>query len=111
MNKPEWGIYPEEKHPIMYWGGRGIITYSRYSGERGLDIPWDRQSFECDDPTNKEEFMDWLNDHAIPYLVSRVQQYSTKHIECSNRDGRFHCIAEDRNGSGYLYIGAWEGQE
>ena len=26
---------------------------------------------------------------------------------CGSRDDSFHCIAEDRNSGGYLYIGAY----
>ena len=108
MQHPEWGLAPEAAAPKLYWGGRAIITYSRYSGERGLDIPRDRQCFMAENDNNQNEFMEWLNDRAIPYLIKCVKNRDTGRIVCANRSGNFHCVAEDRNSGGYLYIGAWE---
>lgn len=112
MNTPEWGAMffdnAVQRGAKMYWGARGAIRFSKYDLKRFLDLYPDRQSFVADDTHRKEEFVDWLNHHAIPYLEKRVTDYSTSHIECSSKDDHFHCIAEDRNSGGYLYIGAWE---
>ena len=42
----EWGNYPENFTPKMYWGARAILE--RVSGQSGksLDLLPDRQSFE-----------------------------------------------------------------
>ena len=107
MNKLEWGVAPENCK--MAWGARAIIKYNRYSDERDIDIPWDRQSFARDDDCrmDKDDFVYWINNSAIPHLESKVKKYDTKHIELHSDGGHFHCVAEDRSSGGYLYIGAW----
>ena len=102
--KPEWGIYPEDFTPDIYWGARAIIT------DGYVDLLWDRQSFQREDHvTNdeKDEFTAWLDKQAIPYLNCKVRAHETAYIELHSRDNRFHCIAEDRSSGGYLYIGAY----
>ena len=104
MNKPEWGIYPENIVPSLYWGARAIITGGK------VDLLPDRQSFIKADhisPDEKDEFVAWLDNQAIPYLNQSVQARDTAHIEFHSRSNRFHCIAEDRSSGGYLYIGAY----
>ena len=101
MQKPEWGLYPDEFTPTLYWGARAIIT------KKKLDIPWDRQSFQTVDEACKEEFMDWLNGDMIPCLEKEIQADNTSHLEIASADGRFLCVAEDHNSGGYLYIGAY----
>lgn len=103
-HKPEWGIYPKDYTPLLYWGARAIIT------DGFVDLLWDRQSFQKADSVTddeKDEFMAWLGNQAIPYFNQKVKAHDTTHIEFHSRDDRFHCIAEDRNSGGYLYIGAY----
>ena len=104
MDKPEWGIYPEDFAPALYWGARAIIT----SGI--VDLLPDRQSFQRADHVTddeKDEFVVWLDKQAIPYLNQRIKAHDTSHIELHSRDDSFHCIAEDHDSGGYLYIGAY----
>lgn len=110
MNRPEWGAMyfdsAAEHGARMFWGARGAIRNRLHSG-RELELYPDRQSFVADDQENKADFVDWINDHLIPYIEKRVKQFSTENIEAHSKDGRFHAVAQDRNSGGYLYIGAW----
>lgn len=102
--RPEWGIYPEDCTPSLYWGARAIITGGT------VDLLPDRQSFQRAahvTDNEKDEFVAWLDKHAIPYLNGCVQTHSTANISFFSRDNRYHCIAEDRDSGGYLYIGAY----
>ena len=76
MNTPEWGATffdnAVQRGAKMYWGARGAIRFSKYDLKRFLDLYPDRQSFVADNPNRKEEFVDWLNHHVIPYLEKRV---------------------------------------
>ena len=104
MNKPEWGIYPENFTPSLYWGARAIITGGF------VDLLPDCQSFQKADlvtDDEKDEFVAWLDNQALPYLNQRVKAHDTAHIELSSRDNRYFCVAEDRSSGGYLYIGAY----
>ena len=104
MDKPEWGIYPEDFTPALYWGARAIITGGF------VDLLPDRQSFQRADhvtDNEKDEFVAWLDKQAIPYLNQCVKARDTAHVEFHSRDNSFHCIAEDHNSGGYLYIGAY----
>ena len=101
MVKPEWGIYPEDVTPKLFWGARAIIR----NGE--LYLPIDRQNFLSKDEEHKEAFVNWINKVLIPYLDIHVAAGDTKRIECHNGDESFHCVAEDRDSGGYLYIGAY----
>lgn len=108
MEKPEWGIFPKETEPKLFWGARGVIVYSRFDQKRRLDLYSDRQSFCMEDEAEgKEEFVDWINHELIPLLETKVRRYDTAHIECASANGKYHAIAEDRSSGGYLYIGAW----
>ena len=104
MDKPEWGIYPEDFTPVLYWGARAIII------DGFVDLLPDRQSFQkAESVTNdeKDEFVAWLDKQAIPCLNQHVKARNTAHIEFHSRDNSFHCIAEDHDSGGYLYIGAY----
>ena len=104
MQKPEWGIYPEDFDPALFWGARAIITGG------AVDLLPDRQSFlkaESVTDDEKDEFVAWLDKQAIPYLNQRINAHDTAHIEFHSRDNSFHCVAEDRSSGGYLYIGAY----
>ena len=51
MTQPEWGIFPEDTSPKLFWGARAIIT-------RGyVDLLPDRQSFISEDDSRKEAFV------------------------------------------------------
>ena len=100
----DFGIYPENREPKLWWGARAIATNRKY----GLDIPWDRQNFEGDkDSPDKDDFFYWLNHVAIPELDNRFKKYETKEISFDSENGCFHCEADDHDSGGYLYIGAW----
>ena len=104
MYSPEWGLYPKDLKPRIYWGARAIIT------DGVVDLLPDRQSFNAAADVSKDEkdeFVAWLDKQAIPYLNQRVQSHDTSHIEFSSRDNHYFCVAEDRNSGGYLYIGAY----
>lgn len=104
LPKPEWGIYPEDFRPRIYWGARAIIT------EGFVDLLPDRQSFQSEADVGKDErdeFFAWVNMQALPYLNRRIKEHNTAHIEYKSRDDRYVCIAEDRNSGGYIYIGTY----
>ena len=100
----EFGIYPNNITPTMWWGARAIATDRNF----GIDIPWNRQNFEGDrmHPRN-DDFIQWINYTVIPELNKRLKNYDTKRISIDSEDGFFHCEADDRSSGGYLYIGAW----
>lgn len=95
-----FGIYPENTNPELWWGARAIVTKYR------LDIPRDRQNFEGDKAASAD-FIQWINDVALPYIEDECIPRKTKNISIDSDDGRYHCEADDRNSGGYLYIGAW----
>lgn len=99
----DFGIYPDNESPKLWWGARGIIRYYGNS----LDIPWDRQSHEFADGEDKDDFIYWIDKTAIPKLEECVKYRDTRKVSFDSDSGRFHCEAEDRNSGGYLYIGAW----
>lgn len=104
MSRPEWGLYPQNCRPRIYWGARAIIT-----GGVVYLLP-DRQSFAMHPSVSKDEkdeFTAWLDKQALPYLNQRVTERDTAHVEFKSRDDRYICIAEDRSSGGYLYIGAY----
>ena len=106
MQKPEFGgLFFDDavnSGAVMYWGARAVI-----SRPGRLELYRDRQGYTADDETDKDEFFEWLNGKLIPYLENCAKGYKTEHVVVSNRDGRFHAVAEDRNSGGYLYVGAW----
>ncbi len=110
----EWGNYPEDFTPKMYWGARAIVR-DRWNGTWALDIPQNRQCFEQLDGSrmDKDDFIDWINSEVIPTLEEKVKQGSFIRWEdiavVISDSGAFRCEATPKNsGGGYLYIGCWE---
>ena len=105
MNKPEWGLFPEEaENARIYWGARAIISKGY------LDLLPDRQSFVVgEDVTEgqKQEFIDFINSTVIPFVEACVSRKVTKNIHADCTEKR-KIVADDRCSGGYLYIGAWE---
>ncbi|MGE4353514.1 MAG: hypothetical protein AB7D36_05470 [Oscillospiraceae bacterium] len=97
----EFGIYPENKVPKIWWGARAIATNRKY----GIDVPYDRQNYEGE---KDEDFLYWINHTVFPALNKKLKNYETEHISFDSESGRFHCEAADRGSGGYLYIGCWE---
>jgi len=97
----EFGIYPEDKTPKMWWGARAIATDRKY----GIDVPFDRQNYEGE---KDDDFLHWINHTVFPALNKKLKNYETEKISFDSESGRFHCEAADRNSGGYLYIGCWE---
>lgn len=100
----EFGIYPENITPKMWWGARAIITRGQF------DIPYDRKSFDGDS-SDTDDFFFWINNTAMPKVIELVQKRDTKEISFDSEGGRFHCEAADRDSGGYLYIGCWTAKE
>ena len=95
----KFGIHPFTT-PKLWWGARAIAN------RNGIDIPWDRQNFEGD-KANASDFIQWINDIAIPALDKYVKKGQTKGIVIDSDDGVYHCEADDESSGGYLYIGVW----
>ena len=72
----EWGNYPKNFTPKMYWGARAILE--RVSGQPGksLDLLPDRQSFERLDGSQRDQdaFFDWINKKALPELRRHARE-------------------------------------
>ena len=111
----EWGNYPEDFTPKMYWGARAILErVSDWSG-KSLDLLPDRQSFERLDGSQMDEsaFFDWINKKVLPELRRHARKnrfYQWKDlVTIQSEDGAFMCQATPKNSGGeYLYIGCWE---
>ena len=111
----EWGNYPEDFTPKMYWGARAILERVRGSRERELYLLPDRQCFECLDGSerDKDEFIDWINKMVLPELRSLAKKNFFREwsdlATIRSEDGLFMCQATPKNSGGeYLYIGCWE---
>ena len=111
----EWGNYPDNITPKMYWGARAILE--RMSGQLGksLDLLPDRQSFERLDGSRMDAdvFLDWINTKALPELrrLARDNRFHEWNdlVIIQSEDGAFMCQATPKNSGGeYLYIGCWE---
>jgi len=111
----EWGNYPENFTPKMYWGARAILE--RVSGRPGksLDLLPDRQSFERLDGSqrNPDTFIAWINKKVLPELrrLARENHFYEWNdlVTIQSEDGSFMCQATPKNSGGeYLYIGCWE---
>ena len=111
----EWGNYPENFTPKMYWGARAILK--KESGHPGkvLDLLPDRQSFEQLDGSkrSKDEFLNWINTQVLPELRRLARENKFQVWEdlatIKSEDGLFECQATPKNSAGgYLYIGCWE---
>ena len=111
----EWGNYPENFVPKMYWGARAILE--RVSGQPGkaLYLLPDRQSFEQLDGSRMDEdtFFSWINKEVLPDLrrlagENRFHEWSDL-VTIQSKDGSFMCQATPKGSGGeYLYIGCWE---
>ena len=111
----EWGNYPEDFTPKMYWGARAILE--RVDGQPGksLYLLPDRQSFEQLDGSQRDQdaFFDWINTKALPELRRLAREnrfYEWKDlVTIQSPDGVFMCQATPKHSYGeYLYIGCWE---
>lgn len=106
----EFGHYPEEFTPKMYWGARAIIE-----SNKSICILPDRQSFEQLEGSrmDKDDFICWLNSVALPAISEKAKTGFFRKWEdifaLDSDSGAFHCEATPKNSyGGYLYIGAWE---
>lgn len=111
----EWGNYPKNFTPKMYWGARAILE--RQSGLPGkvLCLLYDRQSFERLDGSQREQdaFFGWINTKALPELrrLARENRFYEWNdlVTIQSEDGSFVCQATPKGSYGeYLYIGCWE---
>lgn len=111
----EWGNYPENFTPKMYWGARAILQ--RESGQPGksLDLLPDRQSFERleGSQTDEDTFFNWINTKVLPELRRHAKEKRfyvwDDLVTIQSEDGSFMCQATPKNSGGeYLYIGCWE---
>ena len=85
----EWGNYPENFTPKMYWGARAILErQSGYSGKVLYLLP-DRQSFEQlkGSQRNQDVFLAWINEKVLPKL---------KRLARENRFYEWNDLAIDR---------------
>ena len=111
----EWGNYPENFTPKIYWGARAILE--RVSGQPGksLDLLPDRQSFERLDGSQRDPdtFIAWINTKVLPEL----RHFARENYFCEwndlatiqSEDGAFISQATPKGSGGeYLYIGCWE---
>lgn len=105
MNRPEWGAMHFDRAvddgAIMFWGARGVLRRGQ------LELYRDRQSFVADDTTDKQNFIEFLNEELIPCIEGAIKAYETKDQYAESLDGCYRAAWDDRNSGGYLYIGAW----
>lgn len=111
----EWGNYPENFAPKMFWGARAILERRRGSRERELYLLPDRQCLEQMEGSRRDkgEFIDWINKMVLPDLRSLARKNFFREWEdmatIRSEDGSFICQATPKNSGGeYLYIGCWE---
>ena len=66
----EWGNYPENFTPKMYWGARAILERQSGLPGKALCLLYDRQSFEQLEGSQRDQdvFFDWINTTALPEL-------------------------------------------
>lgn len=115
----EWGNYPENFTPKMYWGARAILErQDGYPGKALYLLP-DRQSFEQLEGSQRDQdgFFSWINTKVLPKLrlfarENRFHEWKDL-VTIQSEDGSFMCQATPKGSGGeYLYIGCWEiGQE
>ena len=94
----EFGLYPKNREPLLWVGCRGILKNKK------LDIPYDRWSSEINHESGKEDFLWWIDNVAIPKIEAGVAEGRTK-FWFGSESNFYACEADDRDGSGYLYIG------
>lgn len=111
----EWGNYPENFTPKMYWGARAILERDSGGPGKALYLLPDRQSFERLDGSqkNQDAFFDWINTKALPELrrLARENRFYEWNdlVTIQSEDGAFMCQATPKGSYGeYLYIGCWE---
>jgi len=63
----EWGNYPENFTPKMYWGARAILERESNGPGKILCLLPDRQSFERLDGSRMaaDSFIDWINKKVL----------------------------------------------
>ena len=63
----EWGNYPENFIPKMYWGARAILERESSRPGKALYLLPDRQSFErlVGSQRDQDAFMDWINNEVL----------------------------------------------
>jgi len=111
----EWGNYPENFTPKMYWGARAILERQIGKPGKSLDLLPDRQSFERLDGSrmDADAFIGWINKKVLPELrrLARENRFHEWNdlVTIQSEDGAFMCQATPKNSGGeYLYIGCWE---
>ncbi len=111
----EWGNYPENFIPKMYWGARAILQQQIGQPGESLDLLPDRQSFERLDGSQQDTdvFIDWINEKVLPELRHHAKENRFREwddlVMIQSEDGSFMCQATPKNSGGdYLYIGCWE---
>lgn len=108
----DFGIYPEGITPDAWWGARAIISRSRKSGERLMELLPDRQNAEFVGGIADNRLIDWLNDDVLPDLRKQVKLSSFRSWQDMahgfSHFGDYYFEASPKNSGGeYLYIGAW----
>lgn len=113
----EWGNYPEDFTPQMYWGARAILEKKGGQPGKELRLLPDRQSFEQLDGSQQdsETFSNWINTKVLPELrqFSREDRFHVWEdtVMIQSEDDSFVCEATPKNSGGeYLYIGCWEAE-
>lgn len=111
----EWGNYPENFTPKMYWGARAILERDSYRPGKALYLLLDRQSFERLDGSQRDQdaFFDWINTKVLSELrrLARENRFYEWNdlVTVQSEDGAFMCQAMPKDSYGeYLYIGCWE---
>ena len=111
----EWGNYPENFTPKMYWGARAILERDSGGPGKALYLLPDRQRFERLDGSQRDQdvFFDWINTKALPELRHRARENRfyewSDLVTIQSEDGSFMCQATPKGSYGeYLYIGCWE---
>lgn len=92
-----------------YWGARAIYNQVR---DYDIDLLWDRQSTDkvADQPED-EQFLNWLNDRAMPWLREKVKELALAvddPQEIVLHEFKYELRASTHGSHGYLYIGAVE---
>ena len=111
----EWGNYPENFTPKMYWGARAILERDGVCPGKALYLLHDRQSFEQLDGSQRDQdtFFSWINTDVLPELrrlarENRFYEWDDL-VTIQSEDGAFMCRATPKGSYGeYLYIGCWE---
>ena len=111
----EWGNYPEDFTPKMYWGARAILERESDQPGKALYLLLDRQSFEQLDGNQREQdvFFSWVNTKVLPELrrLARENRFHDWNdlATIQSEDGAFMCQTTPKGSGGeYLYIGCWE---